>query len=97
MTRQWVPSLDWLREAAQQDGGLEVRLHLNGGLFSRKHINYYPGAGWQVYNHVDDSRLKELTDEQLGTETNIVKGIGQNALSYDTEDLQEVAHGTDAT
>jgi hypothetical protein len=73
-----ISSLPELKKLAAGKG-IEIRLVLNYGVFSRKFIAYNNGK-WSVTNYIDDTEQENLTDKQLGTETNIVRGLKKHAI-----------------
>lgn len=74
-------SLDDLKKICAEHGDLDdVKLLLNGCM-SSKEISYDPAdkKPWHVYHGIDGTS-DDYTDEVLGEETNIVRGIEAEAL-----------------
>jgi hypothetical protein len=60
-------------------GQHDYRLHLFGGLFSRKTISLSPNGRFEIENHIDGSK-ETLTGRQLYSDSNIGKGMKKGAF-----------------
>lgn len=61
-------------------GGAEFFTLLNGGIRSSKRIEWdEPSKSFCILNEIDDTH-QDLTEQELATETNIVKAIEKGAF-----------------
>lgn len=78
-----VTSVEELKRLATVEGGVLFYILLNGGLKSVKRIEWdEPGKSFCILNEIDDTH-QDLTEQELATETNIVKAIERNAFFKD--------------
>lgn len=83
MSKTYTPirSLEDLRLASYEKNE-DFIIHLNGGVYSRKEIYYYPESKTYDVFHSIDGRIENFTPEKLLTETNIGEAMEKNAFSH---------------
>ena len=74
-----IKNLSELKKLASKKS-CKCSILLNFGLRSVKDIRYYPDKQlFKVFNEIDGT-TQELTENQLSTETNIIKALTNGAL-----------------
>lgn len=75
-----IKSVAELKKLASVEDGAEFFILLNYGLRSSKRIAWNePSKSFCILNEIDDTH-QDLTEEELATETNIVKAIEKGAF-----------------
>ena len=75
-----VKSVEELKKLANVEDGEEFFIQLNFGLRSTKRIEWdEPSKSFCILNEIDDTH-QDLTEQELATETNIVKAIENRAF-----------------
>jgi hypothetical protein len=75
-----VTSVEELKRLAKVEDGVEFFILLNGGLKSVKRIEWdEPSKSFCILNRIDDTH-QDLTEQELATETHIVKAIERGAF-----------------
>ena len=78
-----VSSVEELKEMATVEGGALFYIVLKYGLKSTKRIEWDPESkSFCILNQIDDTH-EDLTEQELATETNIVKAIERGAFFKD--------------
>lgn len=75
-----MDSVEELKKLAAVEGGVEFFILLNGNVKSVKCIEWdVPSQSFCILNAIDSTH-QDLTEQELATETNIVKAIKKGAF-----------------
>ena len=75
-----VKSVEELKKLAKVEDGVEFFILLRYGIRSSKRIEWdEPSQSFCILNEIDGTHL-DLTEEELATETNIIKAIEKGAF-----------------
>ncbi|MGA2459927.1 MAG: hypothetical protein ABSF82_00670 [Candidatus Bathyarchaeia archaeon] len=74
-----IETIQELQTLASQSEGVSVFLLFAGGIRSSKHV-WHKSGRWCVLNLIDSTDQKNLTDQQLESESDIPEAIRKGAL-----------------
>ena len=77
-----LSKLAHLADITKNDNGVEVKMLLNGGIYSHKQIWYDPDQEiFEIYNSIDDSEIEVSFSEIMDTSITLVgEAIKKGAL-----------------